>query len=431
MTHENPIYTQDDTFSARLDRRKLHAIYNPGVLEGLSVSAGTGMQVLVQPGGAVIEVITQTSPPSGSYLQYNNDEEAVTIAAAPGSNSRIDVLIYRVDDENSGGTTGVHEGSFEIVQGTVANIPSVPAVGTINHEVLAHIFVNSGDTEIVSIVPKRRAALVKGSVPPGTVVAYTGEEASVPTGWALAIGQEFNRVSEFALFAALGTIHGNGNGSTTFNGPDHRGVIHAGKDNMGGTAASKLAGLSTLGAMTGAQTMTMTSAHLVGHSHTSPSHNHSIPTHNHSWALSSYNGTTVTKSIPHTHNQGSLVNSHENANHQHGSGFGYPGQLYHLFRSTATSGGMTIEAGIGMRVDWYSENTGIHNNNHEHSIAGNTGNGDNSHNHSFNVPGQTRNTSTTGSSNTGSSAANTNATGGSSAFSLMQPTTIINFIVKL
>jgi microcystin-dependent protein len=60
----------------------------------------------------------------------------------------------------------------------------------------------------------------------------------------------------------LSTTYGVGNGTTTFNVPDLRGYVVAGKDDMGGSAASRLTGTTmspngtTVGATGGAQTNT-------------------------------------------------------------------------------------------------------------------------------------------------------------------------------
>jgi hypothetical protein len=65
-----------------------------------------------------------------------------------------------------------------------------------------------------------------------------------------------------------------GDNSTTFNLPDFRGRIGAGKDNMGGTTASRLttagSGISgvNLGDAGGSQTVTLTTTEIPAHTHT-------------------------------------------------------------------------------------------------------------------------------------------------------------------
>lgn len=99
-----------------------------------------------------------------------------------------------------------------------------------------------------------------GSVPVGAVFDFAG--SSAPTGYLLCYGQAISRSTYSALFTAIGTTHGGGDGSTTFNLPDYRGRLRFGKDDMGGSSAGRLTGGSTLGATVGAQTVTIAQANL-------------------------------------------------------------------------------------------------------------------------------------------------------------------------
>ena len=56
--------------------------------------------------------------------------------------------------------------------------------------------------------------------PVGGMIPYGG--ASAPTGWLLCDGSAVSRTTYYALFTAIGTVWGVGNGSTTFNVPDMR-----------------------------------------------------------------------------------------------------------------------------------------------------------------------------------------------------------------
>lgn len=114
---------------------------------------------------------------------------------------------------------------------------------------------------------------VVGLVPVGALVPYGG--ATAPANWLLAQGQAVSRTTYAALFAAIGTAFGPGNGTTTFNVPDLRGRLPVGRDNMGGTPANRLTAAvsgvdgTAVGAVGGDQRL-----HQHSHGVTDPGHAH-------------------------------------------------------------------------------------------------------------------------------------------------------------
>lgn len=107
------------------------------------------------------------------------------------------------------------------------------------------------------------------SIDPGICVEYYGTTA--PGGWLFPYGQAVSRSGYAALFTALGTTHGGGDGSTTFNLPDRRDRMAIGRGNMGGTPAGLITepvtGLntSTLGATGGSQAASSVPSHAHPH----------------------------------------------------------------------------------------------------------------------------------------------------------------------
>lgn len=74
-------------------------------------------------------------------------------------------------------------------------------------------------------------------IPSGSVMAFAGSTA--PDGWLICDGSAVSRTTYAALFAAIGTAHGSGDGSTTFNLPDYRGRFLRGVDGAAGRDPDK------------------------------------------------------------------------------------------------------------------------------------------------------------------------------------------------
>ncbi|MFN4165890.1 MAG: tail fiber protein [Ferrovibrio sp.] len=125
---------------------------------------------------------------------------------------------------------------------------------------------NDGDDETLQI------AITDSLLPTGLVSPFAG--SSAPAGWLLCDGAAVDREAYAVLFGVIGTTYGPGDGSTSFNLPDLRGRVAAGKDDMGGTAANRLtaasaAGLDrvTLGAAGGVQQHQLLVAEMPAHTH--------------------------------------------------------------------------------------------------------------------------------------------------------------------
>ena len=127
------------------------------------------------------------------------------------------------------------------------------------------------------------------SVPIGAVMDWPWASGGIPSWSLLPYGQAISRTTYSALAAlasAAGYPHGSGDGSTTFNLPDYRGRVGAGKDDMGGVTANRITAAvsgvngATLGATGGSEGVTLTTAQIPAHNHsisiTDPGHTHQI-----------------------------------------------------------------------------------------------------------------------------------------------------------
>lgn len=121
------------------------------------------------------------------------------------------------------------------------------------------------------------------SVPLGGGLDYWG--ADVPnTSFAFPAGQAISRSTYSALFTLIGTTHGVGDGSSTFNLPDKTGRVSAMKEASATRLTSTYFGgnSTNLGAVGGSESQTLTSAQIPAHTHANslndPGHFHTSPT---------------------------------------------------------------------------------------------------------------------------------------------------------
>ena len=208
----------------------------------------------------------------GGSLTTGGTANAITVTAASGFSSYANgrVVVFVAGATNTGATTlNVNSiGAKAVLKATgtgaaalgVADIQS----GCI-YTVRYNTALNGGAGAWLLINPT-----VNG-VETGMIFDYAG--SSAPSGYLLCYGQAVSRTTYAALFAVLSTTFGAGDASTTFNLPDLRGRVIAGKDDMGGTSADRLTnqtgGLNgdTLGATGGAETHVLTEGQLAAHTH--------------------------------------------------------------------------------------------------------------------------------------------------------------------
>lgn len=196
------------------------------------------------------------------------------------------------------------------------------------------------------------------SLPVGVRMGWPSA-AAPPAGWLLCDGSAISRTTYAALFAKLGTAHGAGDGSTTFNLPDYRGRCAFGRVNMGGVSANVLTPYVTATAVG----VTGGSKELQQHSHgvTDPGHDHAytdIAGHNH--------GIT---DPGHDHSYTDVVSG---AGGQSGTGAVINGSISTVSKTTGTS---TTGISVGNRsvtsIDIANATTGITINNSGTGTQGN------------------------------------------------------------
>lgn len=153
MAIETPVWLQEGSYSARQDRQILDLIFGEGVvdpgsdaLEVTQRGAGANNSVDVAAGVAIIEGDDQAR--QGKYLVTITATENVPMSAAPGSNSRIDLIVLRVRDSDAGGDPG-DDAILEVVEGVASGSPAVPTTPD-SAIALARVLRTNGDVSVTN-----------------------------------------------------------------------------------------------------------------------------------------------------------------------------------------------------------------------------------------------------------------------------------------
>ncbi len=122
-------------------------------------------------------------------------------------------------------------GSSELIDSGI--LPADLATASVGSRAIA-----DGTVRLQDLAPDLQAS----TVPVGAVLAFA--LSAPPTGWTLCDGRAVSRTDPVysALFAAIGTSHGVGDGVGTFNLPDYRGRFLRGVDDPDGTGGIPAAG---------------------------------------------------------------------------------------------------------------------------------------------------------------------------------------------
>lgn len=242
----------------------------------LKVSAVGGMSVDVAPGYCWI---------NGCFGKAETSEN-LDITLASGTYARIDRIVARLE-------YAARSIYLDVITGTESASPTAPAItrdSNVYELGLATVHIPAGALEVTAdmITDTRMDDAVCGGV-----IARTGDKLSLdgkadqsyvdklaaayaaagdikltarttaPTGWLICDGAAVSRTTYAALFSAIGTTYGAGNGSTTFNLPNLKGRTAVGYN-------SAETEFNTVGKTGGEKAHSLTVAELPAHTHAIP-----------------------------------------------------------------------------------------------------------------------------------------------------------------
>lgn len=295
--------------------------------------------------------------------------------------------------------------------------------------------------------------------PSGAIIMWPG--AVLPSAsWFWCDGAEYDPALQPNLFAVCGFQYNTG-GETPgfFRVPRINGRVVAGRDDMGGTPANLLTTVGsgvdgvTLGATGGTQNVTLSTAEIPSHTHTQDPHSHAPGTlANSSSSVSGTVGgsdgththtfTSGTESVSHTH---SGTTGTETAAHRHsygasdtGGGSGGNGTNAATYGDNGSGGSgnmLMLNSNVTGNLGFVASSEESVSHSHPftsgnasatHTHSGTTDTTGSGHSHGFSLSAAAQLIS----GSTGSTTATNQNTGGDGAHLNVQPTIILNFIIK-
>lgn len=148
--------------------------------------------------------------------------------------SLVDANTHNPNSGNNTGKWAIHAGKGLKASTTKAGIVQLSSATNSDREDMA------ATPKAVKIAYDKAEEAARLAVPSGAVMYFAGQTA--PTGWLKANGAAVSRTTYAALFAAIGTTYGAGDGRNTFNLPDLRAEFLRGWDDGRGIDSGRAFG---------------------------------------------------------------------------------------------------------------------------------------------------------------------------------------------
>lgn len=218
--------------------------------------------------GQTVDHTDLNAPLDTMYNEFNGSIEAANLASNAVTSSKL-------------ANSAVNLAS-SVVTGILPGSNAASTVGTVVASGIVTADANKDVTGIRNLTMTGTLANASGQalqVLAGTVLMWAGEIANIPSGYLFCNGSAVSRTTYSSLFSAIGTVHGVGDGSTTFNLPDLRdqSIVGAKEDDSNVPKTNVTGSLTQTG---GSSTADLAHTHTTG-DHTLtvdeiPSHTHDI-----------------------------------------------------------------------------------------------------------------------------------------------------------
>jgi hypothetical protein len=195
---------------------------------------------------------------AGAIQNNNIEDDKISFDKIAAVNNAHFQLFFNTQADSTLSGSKIQAGSLPAntiaagsLPGTAITTGTLPSVALVNN----------------SITSLQLAPVIQ--IQPGMMMDWAPGGAA-PPGWLLSSGQAISRTTYALLFLAIGTTYGAGDGATTFNLPDTRGVAIFGIDptSISPTNGKIINNVPLLGSGGGSETVTLDITQIPSHTHT-------------------------------------------------------------------------------------------------------------------------------------------------------------------
>lgn len=157
---------------------------------------------------------------TSSIKMFSNNWDSILQAVVNNSPISQDLIgVYSGWDN-----TGIYIAGYNGINHSSSQIKNIYFGGPYTGNAQATLSLESGNLNIPG------AFSGNGIVPIGSIIPFAGHANAAPAGWLLCDGSEVSQTTYAALYQIISNLYGSGDGATTFNLPDYRGMFLRGVD---------------------------------------------------------------------------------------------------------------------------------------------------------------------------------------------------------
>lgn len=314
-------------------------------------------------------LVSTAGQPQTSY--YDPERDVVLAAIYRGGSIGTILKSHIVDKRKTVATSLTFKGSTEpsTTQGVVGDLYLRTSTVT-NGE--SGLYVKRTESQWSQLA----SSPIDPGVPVGSVITWVAPVNPNTSVWVECNGTAVNRTGPYSsLFSLLGTLYGPGDGSTSFNLPDFRGMILSGLPAAGSTVGAVAGNTNNQIELTSSQIPGHT--HPINHGHASATttqngfHGHGSEGGSHVHAMDHGHGTTTVSGGDHAHSANYLQNANNTGPNHYLRPVNYPtdGLIAAIPQSGGHSHIVTIPNFSGFTAPSSSGTSSVNAGAHTHTVA--------------------------------------------------------------